>query len=408
MTGPSSIVVVGGGVSGFSTAQELRARGYAGRLTLIDPQGLPYDRPPLSKEYLDGRLPAEKLAFVPESWFAEQAVALITDRVDSLDAATGQVALHGGHALDADVVVLATGGPARTLPVPGGDDPGLAVLRTKSDADRLRDVLVPGLRLAIIGAGLIGAEVASSASTLGTEVTLIDPVEIPGIPALGRPIAAELHAMHAAHGVHVYTGPTTAIERTGAGWLVRIAQGAAHGGADVEAEAVLLAVGMVPDVALAVGAGLDVDNGVLVDASQRSSNPAVFAVGDSARHRLPDGTLSRRHEHWESAMHGGQTAAAAILGQELPRPQAPWMWTDRYGVHVEAVGSMAAGQVVVRERGGRPWVAFALDDDRRLLGAAAIDGGQAVRAVRRLFDRGTVVDPAQLADPAVDLKKLSR
>lgn len=408
MSEPTSVVVVGGGLGGFSTAQELRRRGYSGRLTLVDPDGPPYDRPPLSKGYLAGTEPAEKLRLAAASWFADNAVGLVDDRVVALDASAAVVRLASGGALDAEVVVLATGGHPRRLPIPGGDLPGVHVLRTKADADALRPLLAPGRRLAIVGAGLIGAEVASTASAAGTEVTLVDPVEVPLVPAVGLTLAAALHGMHAPHGVRTVEGLTTSFHRTEGGVLVRVDDGAAHGGFDIEADAVLLAIGIVPDVGLAVGAGLDVDNGVLVDACQRSSNPAVFAVGDSSRTRLPDGTLLHRHEHWESALHSGQRAAAALLGGEPPPPTAPWMWSDRYGVHVEAVGSMLAGHVVVREDQGRPVAEFRLDDDHRLLGAAAIDGGHTIRAVRRMIDRHTVVDPAALADPGVDLKKLAR
>ncbi len=404
----TSVLVVGGGLAGFTTAQELRRRGFAGALTIVDPDPVPYDRPPLSKEYLAGTAPAEKLAFAAASWFAEHAVDLVAGRAVGLDADAGRVTLADGRVLAADVVVLATGGHARRLRIPGGDLPGLHVLRTKTDADALRPFLAPGRRLAVIGAGLIGAEVASTAVKAGADVTLIDPVEIPLVPAVGQSVAAALQAMHAEHGVHVVCGQTTAIEPARDVWRVVIDEGAAHGGFDVEADAVLIAIGLIPDVELAVAAGLDVDNGVLVDAGQRTSHPRVYAVGDSSRTRTPEGDLLHRHEHWESAVHSGQRAAAAVLGQEPPPGTAPWMWSDRYGVHVEAVGSLASGHAVTREREGRLVADFRLDDDHRLLGAAAIDGGHTIRAARRMIDRGIAVDPDLLADPTVDLKKLAR
>jgi len=402
------VVIVGGGVSGFTTAQELRRLGYTGRLRMVEPQGRPYDRPPLSKNYLDATLPPEELFLASEGWFAEHSVDLVVDRVVALDAAAGRVTLQSGTRLDADAVVLATGGNPRTLPIPGGDDEGLLFLRAKADADLLRGRCGSGRTLVVVGAGLIGAEVASSASKLGTEVTLIDPVAVPGVPALGATIAAELHAMHGRHGVRTLTAPTASLERTTGGWLLRLGQPAADGTEAVEADAVLMAVGITPELSLAAAAGLKIDNGVLVDAGQRSSSPAVYAVGDIARHRLPDGTLAHRHEHWDSAMHAGQAAAASILGHDLPAPAAPWFWTDRHGVHVEAAGSMLGGREVVRHQDGRPWIAFALGDDGRLLGAAGIDPGQGIRAARRMIEQGAVVDPAQLADPAVDLKRLAR
>lgn len=157
--------------------------------------------------------------------------------------------------------------------------------------------------------------------------------------------------------------------------------------------------------------GLDMDRGVLVDESQRTSHPKVYAIGDIARLRHADGTLGVRHEHWESATHSGQTAAAALLGQDLPVHPAPWMWTDRYGLHVEAVGTMREeGELVVRYRDGVPAIAVMLAGDGHVLGgAAAIDGGNAIRAIRRMIDRGGIIpDREKLADPTVDLKKLAR
>ena len=408
MAAPASVVVVGGGLAGFTTVSELRRRGFAGALTLIEPGGLPYDRPPLSKAYLAGDAPAEKLDFTPASWFAQHDVALVVDRAVDVDAAAGRVTLEGGGALQADVVVLATGGHARQLHVPGGDLAGLHVLRTKADADALREHLVAGRRLAVIGAGLIGAEVASTAAKAGARVTLIDPVEIPIVPAVGLALATALHRLHAEHGVATIEGQTTEIQRAGDGWRVVVDEGAAHGGFDVEADAVLVAIGIVPSVELAVAAGLDVENGVLVDAQQRTSNPRVYAVGDSSRLRLPDGTLLHRHEHWDSALQSGQRAAASIVGAEPPAGSAAWFWSDRYGHHVEGCGSMLTGHIVVRELDGRPAMEFRLGDDHRLLGASAIDGGTAIKAARRMIDRGIVVDPDKLADPSIDLKRLAK
>lgn len=404
----SSVVIAGGGLSGFTVARELRRHGFAGAITIVDPEGVPYDRPPLSKEYLDGRFPAEKLPFVPETWFAENSVELVTDRVAAVDPDTRAVTLASGGTLQGDRLVLATGGNARPLPVPGGDLEGIFTLRTKADADALRELLAPGKHLAIIGGGLIGAEVASTAVNAGAEVTLIDPVPVPAVLALGQTIATYLHSMHERHGVRTICAPTTAIERDGAKWTVTVDGGPEAEGTRVEADGVLVAIGIVPDVSLGLQLGLAVDNGVLVDDHQRTCDPAVYAVGDGARHRLPDGTLAHRHEHWESAMNAGKTAAASIAGVELPVHPAQWMWSDRYGHHVESVGSMAAGHLTVREKDGAPWVTFLQDDDGRLLGAAAIDGGNAVRAVRRIIDRGIVVDAAKLADPSIDIKKLAR
>lgn len=398
----SSLLIVGGGLAAFTAAQELRAKGFDGSIRIIDPGGAPYDRPPLSKQYLAGEFTADQLNFEPDDWFAEHRVDLIADTVTALDADSGTVTLAGSGTAQADLVLLATGGSPRRLPIPGGDDPGLLYLRTKADADTLRSRLVPGHRLAVIGAGLIGAEVASTAVDKGVRTTLIDPMPIPGVGLLGPELGAVLHAMHTDRGVDLKTIGTSAISAADGEWQVRLDDGEV-----VIADSVLVAIGIEPDTRLAADAGLALDRGVLVDSAQRSSHPRVFAAGDVAR-TVIDGVAQRRHEHWESAMHEGQSAAAGILGEEPPDHGAPWMWSDRYGLHVEAVGDMTAGEPVLREVDGRPVMAFRLGADGRMLGAAAIDGGVSVRAARRIIDRGIVVDPAQLADPSVALKKLMR
>lgn len=383
----------------------MRSRGFDGAVTIIDPAGTPYDRPPLSKDYLLGVRDDAGIQLAADAWFADQRIALITGKAVSLDPDAGRVLLEDGREVSGDRVVLATGGKARRLPIPGGDLDSVLELRTKDDADRLRAALTPGARLAIVGAGLIGAEVASSALPFGADVVLIDPVDPPLVPAVGHELAARLHAMHPERGVDVLTGTPTAI---------RVAAGGTHhielaSGDTIAADAVLVGIGIVPDTGLAEAAGLETDNGIIVDESQRTSHPRVYAAGDSARIRRADGTLLRRAEHWEHAMNTGATTAAALLDQELPRHGAAWFWSDRHGVHVEGVGSMVGeGTVVVREKDGEPSVVFRLDPDGFLAGCAAVDGGFAVRAARRIIDRRIVVDPAALADPAVDLRKLAR
>lgn len=399
-----SILIVGGGLAGFTVAQNLRARGYAGTLRIVDPAGIPYDRPPLSKAYLLGDKDAAGIELAPASWFTEHGVGLIPAKVRALQLEPLGVELEDGSKLHADRLVLATGGSARPLPIPGGDLDSVLVLRNREDADRLRAKIVPGMRLAIVGAGLIGAEVASSARRLGAEVTLVDPVDPPLVPAVGPELARRLHAMHSDAGITVIHGAPVGIVLTETGHRLQLADGGA-----VDCDEVLVGIGIIPNTGLARDAGLETDNGVLVDAQQRTSHPGIFAVGDMARTRNPDGTLLRRGEHWEYAMNTGATAAAALLGQELPVHGASWFWSDRHGTHVEGVGDMnAEGTTILRVGDGEPVAAFRLAADGRMLGAAAIDGGLTIKAARRIIDKGIIVDPAALADPGVQLRKLAR
>ncbi len=400
----ASILVIGAGLAGFSTARQLRSLGHAGRLRIVDPEGLPYDRPPLSKAYLLGHTDQTGLLLADAAWCEEHEIEVLTGSVTTLRPEAGEAILADGTVLGADVLVLATGGTARKLSIPGGDLDSVLELRNRADADRLRKVLLPGTRLAIVGAGLIGAETASAARELGAVVVLIDPMDPPLVPAVGPELARRLHDMHADRGITVVTGIPESITRDEGQHVIRFADGR-----DITADAVLVGVGIAPNTALAEAAKLEVDGGIIVDSQQRTSHRHVYAVGDCARTRTAEGLLKRRAEHWENAMNSGHQAASAIAGAEAPAQRADWFWSDRHGVHVEGVGSMTEpGTTVIREVDGVPVMAFRVDADGYLIGCATVDGGLAVKAARRIIDRRILVDPAQLADPAVNLKKLAR
>jgi NADPH-dependent 2,4-dienoyl-CoA reductase/sulfur reductase-like enzyme len=393
------VVVLGAGIGGVSTAAALRSGGFDGRITLVDAAPFPYDRPPLSKDYLAGRLGVDRLALQPPAWFAAQDVRLVTSAaVIGIDVATGSVVL-ADSTMSADRVVLATGGAAVHPPIPGSADPRVHVLRTLADADRLRAALVPGARVLVVGAGLVGAEVAATAAGLDCEVTLVDPVSLPLAPVVGAPVSAWLHALHGTHEVRTVGAALDRLEPVGGGVAATLTSGN-----NAIFDVVLLALGMRPVTDLAVSAGLEVDRGVLVDERQVSSNPAVLAIGDAAR--LRGGATPG---HWEAAMLDGQRAAATILGAAIPRRSAPWFWTDRYGHHVEVVGDMGPGlaQVVRGTLGEPPFSVFGVQEGR-VRAAVAVDEPNSVRAARRMIDRSLPVDPDALADPGTDLRRLLR
>lgn len=398
--GLSAVVIVGGGIGGIATATALRQNGYDGELTLVDAGEFPYDRPPLSKAYLGGEQAREQIALQSPQWYNDHAVRLIPGtKVAALLPAERAVELATGTTLTADRVVLATGGHAAVPPVPGANLGH--VLRTIEDADRLRSVLQPGAHLIVAGAGLIGAEVASTARALRVAVTLIDPEPWPLSDAFGPEIARWLHELHGVHGVVTARGSLSSIVTSAQGVVVMVGQGGS-----VVGDAVLLATGMRPDTALAVECGLEVDDGVIVDAGQVTSNPAVLAVGDSSRHRV-DGVLQSRTEHWEAAQLDGERAAATLLGMLPPAPTAPWFWSDRYGHHVEAVGTMTdASQRIMRGTPGEgPFSSWGLRDGH-VVAAIAVDDANAVRAARRLIDRRVRVTADDLADPNTELRAL--
>lgn len=401
----SRIAVLGGGLGGYTAVRELRHKGFEGDIWLIDPEGLPYDRPPLSKDYLSGKKSLEDLQFCSQHWLDENRVTLIAQKAISMQ---GQdpltVTVEDGSALEVDRVILATGGTARTLSTPGIECIEPLELRTSQDANILREKISAGGTLVIIGGGLIGAEVASSALEFGATVIIVDHSELPLAPAVGEKIAQRLHDLNAEKGVRTIRSLPEKFEKAGEKTLIHLGTGET-----LEADTVLVGIGISANDALARGAGLTVDDGVVVDETYRSSHPAVYAVGDVARIQRPDGILERRHGHWENAKNSAETAVAALLGQELPQHGAHWFWSDRHGIHLECVGSMTApGRYIYRESDGNVQAAFMMNEDGTMRGCATIDGGLTVRAARRIIDKGLVVDPNQLSDPAIPLKKLAR
>ncbi len=402
---PASVVVVGGGVGGVATAAALRAGGYDGDLFLVEASEFPYDRPPLSKDYLAGRESLAGIALQRPEWYDAQAVRLLgRTRVTALRPAEGSVELSNGGVLRADRVVLATGGHAARPPIPGSDSPRVHVLRDHPDADALRAALVPGNRLLVVGGGLIGAEVASTALELGLAVTLVDPASIPLEVAVGPEVGAWLHELHSLRGITTERAALTSLSDTGSEILATL-QGHDE---PLPFDVVVLGLGLRPETTLAESIGLAVDGGIVVDEGQVTSNPAVLAVGDPTRRRV-DGQLRARAEHWEAAQHDGGRAAASILGTPAPARMAPWFWTDRHQLHVEGVGHMAeAAERLLRGVPGEgPFSVWGLRDGV-VVAAVSVNDSTAVRAARRMIDRRTPVAPAALTDPTVDLRKLLR
>ena len=425
---PESIVVVGGGLSGASVVAALRDRGYKGTLTLVSSEAqLPYDRPPLSKDLLLGKQTVEGLQLHDAAWYEDREIMLeLGNPAVALDPDAGDVTLADGKVVTADVIVLAIGGTARRLPIPGGDLHGLHVLRDIPDALALQPELVAGKHVAVVGGGLIGAETAASARALGCEVTIVDPITPPLQRIVGPVVAEWLHEQHADHGVQTVHAGVESIEYLkgsqtyvlhllevpGGDQLVSFADaiGGDTDGVDdrIEADVVVVGIGITPNTELAKAAGLAVDNGILVDRHQRTSHPRVFAVGDAVRYTGPDGPLPRV-EHWDAAQRSGDAAAAAILDQPEPDDSASWFWSDRYDVHLEGVGHYDPDALSMM-RGSPDEGSFSVIwiKDHKVLGAATVNRTNDARAVRRLVDRGIEVDPVLLTDPATDLRKLLR
>lgn len=332
---PEPYVVVGTGIAGANAALTLRAEGYAGDLVLIgeEPE-LPYRRPPLSKEILSGAQPPSRSLLRPASSWAEQDIELRTGTaVTALRPADRTLVLDDGSPLRYDRLLLATGGRPRHLPGTEGLA-GVHRLRTLADARDLRAALIDGGPVLVVGAGLIGLEVAATASGMGCEVTVTETEAHPLRRVLPAAIADAVTGLHRARGVDVRTGVRLErFERQGDFVVATDARGAA-----LSARTVVIAVGMAPDTGLAERAGLKVDDGIVVDAFGETSVPGIYAAGDVARRPARADGGSCRVEHWTNAQDHGAAVARSMLGVPTPHTPVPWFWTHQYGTNIQAAG----------------------------------------------------------------------
>ncbi|MFJ4366572.1 NAD(P)/FAD-dependent oxidoreductase [Streptomyces chartreusis] len=344
-----TVAVVGASLAGLSAARSLRKQGYDGRLVVIgDELHRPYDRPPLSKEFLAGTLGEPELALETDDEDL-QAEWMLGTRAVALDHAERTLRLADGRQVRADGFVIATGAAARTLPGSEGLA-GVHTLRTLDDARALRDELALGGRLVVIGGGFIGAEVASTARALGLEVTVVEAAPAPLAGPLGEAMGAVVSALHADHGVALLCG----VGVKGLSGERRVDAVLLEDGRTVPADIVVVGVGARPNVEWLEGSGVDLDNGVKCGADGRTSLAGVVAVGDCANWYDPRAGLHRRVEHWTGARERPDAAVAALLagGAVAPGvPRPPYFWSDQYGVKIQFAGHAAGADSVTIEDG---------------------------------------------------------
>ncbi|GAA2182330.1 FAD-dependent oxidoreductase [Brooklawnia cerclae] len=397
------VVVVGAGLAGTQVAQTLRDEGFSGTITLVgDEHGLPYDRTKLSKEYLQGRVDLPGILLHPDEWYdAEHLTLLRGETVVAIDRGAKSVRLASGASLAYDWLVLATGAAPRRIPLLGGDLPGVMALRSLGDSDALRELFASGGRLAVIGAGWIGLEAAAAAVGAGMSVSVIAPNNQPLDRVLGPTIGEHFANLHRRNGVDLRLGTTARgiLERDGRAAGVRTDAG------DVEADAVLVAVGATPRVELAEHAGIEVDRGVLTDEHLVTNDPAVLAVGDIADAWNTTLQTRIRREHWDNAIRQGALAAGTVLGRGGVYDWLPYFYTDQFDLGMEYVGdSLPTDDVVVRGTlASGEFIAFWLRDGVVTAGMN-VNVWDVNETLRGLV--GRQVDPARLADPGVDLSEL--
>jgi 3-phenylpropionate/trans-cinnamate dioxygenase ferredoxin reductase subunit len=402
-------VIIGASLAGAKAAQTLREEGFTGRLVLVGAESeRPYERPPLTKGYLLGKEAKEKAYVHEESWYTDNDVELrLGVAAVGIDRSSHEVRLADGGRLNYDKLLLTTGASPRRLSGPGADLTGLHYVRTMSDSTALLEAIRPGdKRVVVVGAGWIGLEAAAAAREYGNEVTIVEPEPAPLHRHLGPELGGSFADLHRGHGVEVMLGEGVR-EVRGSGRLTGVVTSTDR---ELPADLVIVGIGVVPNTGLAEAAGLEVNDGIVVDESLRTSDPDIYAAGDVAnfQHALLGKRI--RVEHWANALNGGPAAARAMLGQTVSYDRVPYFFTDQYELGMETSGMSIPGEydeVVYRgDVKSLEYVAFWLSGDRVVAGMN-VNVWDVTDEIQALIRSGHPVDKARLADPKVPLSDLT-
>ncbi|HEX5047682.1 MAG TPA: FAD-dependent oxidoreductase [Gammaproteobacteria bacterium] len=395
-------VIVGGGQAASQAVQTLRQQGFAGNLTLIgDEPHLPYQRPPLSKKYLAGELPRERLFLRHAAFYAEKGVTLeLGRRAVELDLAKHAMRLDDGRTLPYDRLLLATGSTVRRLPIAGAELPGVHYLRTIADVDAIAARLAPNARVLLVGAGYIGLEVAAVTAQRGYAVTVVEALE----RVMARTVApqvSEFYArQHREHGVAIHYGAAVrAFHGAAAVGAVELADGRR-----LDCDVAIVGIGVVPNVALAKEAGLPCDNGIVVDAHARTADDHVFAAGDCTNQPLGNHGRRVRLESVPNAIHQAKVAASGMLGAPTTYSEVPWFWSDQYDLKLQIAG-LSTGYDEVAVRPGatpRSFAAYYLAAGK-VIAVDAVNSPHDFMNGKKLVAAGAALSAAEIRDPATDL-----
>lgn len=404
----SPIVIVGGGQAAAELAVALRQEGYEGRVLVItDEKSLPYQRPPLSKAYLSGKLAADGLLIRPAATYERARIEfLLGCSVDSIDRTARQVRLADGQLIKYERLALATGGRARRLELPGSDLRGIHYLRGIADVDGMRAQFRPGRKLVVVGGGYVGLEVAAVAAAAGLQVTVLEAAS----RVLARVTAPEVSAfyqqLHQSRGVRILTG--VEVQGFGAGECpVGVGEVLCKNGERIEADFVVVGVGLIANVELAQSAGLEVENGIVTDATGLTADADIVALGDCANQFNPFYGRRLRLESVPSAIEQARCAAATLCGRPKRNASVPWFWSDQYDLKLQMVG-LSQGYERVVLRGSfeqRSFAAFYLQDER-IIAADVVGRPADFMAAKRLIAERVQVDPEFLVDEGQPLKAL--
>jgi 3-phenylpropionate/trans-cinnamate dioxygenase ferredoxin reductase component len=395
-----TLVIVGAALAGAKAAEAARASGFDGRVVLVGNEDeLPYERPPLSKKVLRGEEAPETARVHDEGFYVANDIELLTGRtVEALDVDTGRVRIDGDEEVSFSAVVLATGAEPRRLDVPGADLAGVHYLRDVRDSLHLGDAVRRGGRVAVIGGGWIGSEVAASARQMGGEVVLIDRAAVPLQRVLGDEVGEVFRSLHEDNGVKLRS-ETGVVELRGTG---RVEQVVLSDGRTEAADVVVVGIGVTPRVGLAEAAGLEVADGIVVDELLRSSAPGVYAAGDVASAWHPHYRERLRIEHWANALNQGATAGTNAAGGTEAYTRLPYFFSDQYDLGLEYVGASHPGDtVVVRgDTAAREFIAF-WQRDGIVTAAMHVNVWDVIEDLKAIVASGRVIDARRLADPAV-------
>jgi 3-phenylpropionate/trans-cinnamate dioxygenase ferredoxin reductase subunit len=402
-----AFVIIGASLAGGVAAATLRQDGFDGDVILIgaEPQP-PYERPPLSKQYLRGEAPFEKALVRPAGFYHQNRIeARFSTRATRVDPVQRTVSLESGAAVRYDKLLIATGVRNRRPPIPGLDLPGVFDLRTLSDADALRSQIAAGRRAVVVGMGFIGCEVAASLRRKGVEVVSVDPSPTPLFRILGAEVGRVIAAVHQDHGVQsIVEDVVTRFEGR-----ERVERVITRSGKRLDCDFAVLGVGVEPVTDFVAGSGIDTANGILVDEYCRTAFEDIYAAGDVANHYHPLFQKRMRVEHWQNAIQQGAAAARSMLGAGQPYDAVHWFWSDQYDVNLQYAGFHDTwDQMVVRGRlEDRAFLAFYLNRGR-IDAVVGVNRGKDLRRAMPLIKSRASVDPRQLADEAVDLRDLAQ
>lgn|SRR3990167_228634 len=400
----ASVVIVGAGQAGFQVATSLRQAGYGGRISLIgDEPGLPYQRPPLSKAYLLGKIGATNLLFRPENFYTEQRIELRHDRVTAIDRQNRRILLEGGEALAYDHLVLATGAHNRPLPVPGAELEGVFGIKTKIDADTLAPLAKQARNVVVVGAGFIGLEFAAVAASLGSAVHVLELGDRPMARAVSREMSELFSQAHHRWGVHLdfRQGLTRVIGENG-----RVTGVETSDGRILDADLVVFGIGVIPNTQLASEAGLDIANGIKVDANLLTSDLHISAIGDVACFPcLQNDEQPTRLESVQNAVDQGRTVAARLMGKPAPYGALPWFWTDQGDMKLQIAGLSNGydSTVVIGSPDSAQLSVLCFRGDQLIAVESCNRPGDHL-AARKILSRPPQLSPTEAAAAGFDLK----